>query len=310
MPILFASPKWNEYRVFLKTAFNNYGVDFNEVTTDQQIDRASIEFIIYSTDSSLKNFSHFTNMKAVLNLWAGVEDIIHNKTLNKPLIRLVDEGMKQGMIEWCLAHVLRHHLLTDIHVKNQDGIWRSSTVPPLATDVTVGILGLGALGTAVAKALSSIGFKVNGWSQTQKTIAKVESFSGSDGLPKVLESAQILILLLPLTPNTKFMINSQTLKLLPKDAVIINPGRGPLINDTDLLETLNSGHISHATLDVFSTEPLPTTHPYWSHPKVTVTPHIAAHTRPQSSADTIAKSILKIRGGGMPVGLVDPTKFY
>ena len=304
MPILFASPKWNEYRVFLKTAFNNYGVDFNEVTTDQQIDRASIEFIIYSTDSSLKNFSHFTNMKAVLNLWAGVEDIIHNKTLNKPLIRLVDEGMKQGMIEWCLAHVLRHHLLTDIHVKNQDGIWRSSTVPPLATDVTVGILGLGALGTAVAKALSSIGFKVNGWSQTQKTIAKVESFSGPDGLPK------ILILLLPLTPNTKFMINSQTLKLLPKDAVIINPGRGPLINDTDLLETLNSGHISHATLDVFSTEPLPTTHPYWSHPKVTVTPHIAAHTRPQSSADTIAKSILKIRGGGMPVGLVDPTKFY
>ena len=196
-------------------------------------------------------------MKAVLNLRAGVEDIIHNKTLTKPLIRLVDDGMKQGMVEWCLAHVLRHHLRTDMHVKNQDGIWRSDSVPSLATEVNVGILGLVALGTAVALALSNIGFKVQGWSQTKKKIANVDSFSGPDGLTEVLSATQILILLLPLTPDTKFMMNSQTLKLLPRNAVIINPGRGLLINDNDLLEELNSGHISHATLDVFSTEPLP-----------------------------------------------------
>ena len=310
MPILFASQKWPEYKNFLKNAFNSNGLDFNEITTDQKIDPDTVEFIIYSPDSSLKDFSPFKNMKAVLNLWAGVEDIIHNKTLTKPLIRLVDVGMKQGMVEWCLAHVLRHHLLTDIHVKNQDGIWRSNTVPPLATEVNVGILGLGALGTAVATALSGIGFKVKGWSQTPKMITNVESFSGEDGLPRVLESAQILILLLPLTPKTKFMMNSQTLNLLPKDAVIINPGRGHLINDDDLLESFDSGHISHATLDVFSKEPLPATHPYWKHPKVTVTPHIAAHTRPRSSVNTIAESILKIRRGETPTGLVDPTKSY
>ena len=310
MPILFASPKWHEYSIFLETAFNANGLDFDEITTDQKIDPDTVEFIIYSSDSSLKDFSQFKNMKAVLNLWAGVEDIIQNKTLTKPLIRLVDVGMRQGMVEWCLAHVLRHHLLTDIHVKNQDGIWRSNTVPPLATEVTVGILGLGALGTAVATALSGVGFKVKGWSQTPKIIKNIASFSGRNGLPRVLESSQILILLLPLTPNTKFMMNSQTLNLLPKDAIIINSGRGQLINDDDLLAAFDSGHISHATLDVFSKEPLPTTHPYWNHPKVTVTPHIAAHTRPQSSADTIAQNIVKIRRGESPTGLVNPTKFY
>ena len=310
MPILFASPKWQEYRIFLKNAFNKYGLDFKEITTDHEIEPGTVEFLIYSSDSSLKDFSVFKNMKAVLNLWAGVEDIIHNKTLNKPLVRLVDDGMKQGMVEWCLTHVLRHHLLTDIHIKNQDGIWRSDTVPPLATEVNIGVLGLGALGAAVSIALSNIGFKVRGWSQTNKKIANIENFSGLDGLTKVLESSKILILLLPLTPNTKFTINSQTLKLLPKDSIIINPGRGLLINDDDLLDSLNSGHIGHATLDVFSKEPLAPTHPYWKHPKVTVTPHIAAHTRPQSSADTIAKSIIKIRHGEIPVGLVDPKAFY
>ena len=310
MSILFASPKWHEYSIFLENAFNKNGLDFKEITTDYEIDPATVEFLIYSPDSSLKDFSVFKNMKAVLNLWAGVEDIIYNKTLNKPLVRLVDDGMKQGMVEWCLAHVLRHHLLTDIHIKNQDGIWRSDTVPPLATEVNVGVLGLGALGTGVSKALSNIGYKVRGWSQTKKTIPNIESFLGPHGLTKVLESSQILILLLPLTPNTKFTMNSQTLKLLPKDSIIINPGRGLLINDDDLLESLNSGHISHATLDVFSTEPLAPTHVYWKHPKVTVTPHIAAQTRPQSSADTIAKSIIKIRRGEMPIGLVDPTAFY
>lgn len=310
MTILFASPKWQEYRIFLKDAFEENELDFNEVTIDQGIEPSTVEFIIYSPDSSIEDFSPFKNIKAVLNLWAGVEDIIHNKTLIKPLVRLVDNGMKQGMVEWCLAHVLRHHLSTDLHVKNQDGIWRSDTVPPLATGVNVGILGLGALGSSVAKALSSIGFKVQGWSQTKKDIANVESFAGFEGLTKVLSSAQILILLLPLTPNTKFIINSKTVKLLPRDAIIINPGRGLLINDDALLEALNSGQVSHATLDVFSKEPLSPKHPYWEHPKVTVTPHIAAHTRPQSSADTLAKSILQIRRGEIPVGLVNPKTFY
>ena len=310
MSILVASPSWSKYKFFLERAFNENKLNFNEVTTDLSTDPSHIEFIIYAPDGTIKDFSRFKNIKAVLNLWAGVEDIIMNKTLHKPLVRLVDDGMKQGMIEWCLAQVLRHHLQTDIHVQNQDGLWRNDNVPQLAPEVNIGILGMGALGGAVAQALSHIGFNVYGWSQTKKSLFNIKSFSGPKGLPIVLKSSKILILLLPLTPNTKFLMNSKTLKLLPKNAIVINPGRGLLINDNDLLNSLNNGHISHATLDVFSEEPLPFKHPFWEHPKVTVTPHIAAHTRPQSSANTIVRSIMQIRRGEKPVGLVDPQKFY
>ena len=149
---------------------------FEEIVTDLETNNSDIEFIIYEPNSGLKDFSRFENCKAILSLWAGVEDLITNKTLKQPLIRLVDAGMKQGMVEWCLAHVLRHHLGTDIHVKNQDGVWRSNFIPPLANEVTIGVLGLGWLGSAVAEALSNLGFNVNGWSESEKTIANVNSY--------------------------------------------------------------------------------------------------------------------------------------
>ena len=311
MSILFASTKWQEYKNPFQQAFKKHGLNFSEITTDIKTDKAKVEFIIYDPSSKLTDFSSFVNTRAVLNLWAGVEDLIKNKTLNQPLIRLVDDGMKQGMIEWCLAHVLRHHLNTDIHIKNQDGIWRSNvSPPPLSSEKTIGVLGLGSLGSAVAEALATIGFKVLGWSKTNKNISNIKSFSGLPNLTKVLHSAQILITLLPLTPETKYILNSTTLKLLPKNSIIINPGRGDLINDNHLICLLNSGHISHATLDVFSEEPLNPSHSYWTNPNVTVTPHIAAQTRPHSSAHTISQSIIKIRNGDMPDGLVDRSKMY
>ena len=310
MSILFSSPSWSKYKDHFKSAFKKNKLNFSEITTDFKTESTDVEFIIYDPSSQLRDFSTFTNAKAVLNLWAGVEEIVQNKTLKKPLIRLVDEGMKQGMIEWCLAHILRHHLNTDVHVKNQDGIWRSDIVPPLANEITIGILGLGELGSAVAQSLSAIGFNINGWSQTKKNIPNVKSYFGTDSLIKVLHSAQILIVLLPLTPKTKYIINASTLKLLPKGAIILNPGRGLLINDNDLLTLLDSNHIRHATLDVFAQEPLIPSHRYWSHPNVTVTPHIAAHTRPSSSAETIAQSILKIRAGKKPRGFVSRKEFY
>ena len=310
MAILFASTKWLEYKKYFKTAFKKNKIKFNEITTDIKTNESKVEFIIYDPNSKLKDFSPFINARAVLNLWAGVDDLIKNKTLKQPLIRLVDDGMKQGMVEWCLAHVLRHHLNIDIHIKNQDGVWRSNVVPPLSSETTVGILGLGSLGSAVAQSLASIGFRVLGWSRTNKNIPNISSFAGLNDLNKVLQSAQILITLLPLTPETKYILNADTLKLLPKNSIIINPGRGLLINDSHLIPLLNSGHIRHATLDVFSKEPLNPSHSYWNHPNVTVTPHIAAHTRPKSSAETISRSIVKIRNGETPSGLVDKTKMY
>ena len=310
MSILFASPTWPDYKNHFKLAFKKNNLDSNDLTNDLQTNSLDIEFIIYDPKSKLKNFLPFKNAKAVLNLWAGVDEIVQNKTLNKPLIRLVDKGLTQGMVEWCIAHVLRHHLGIDIHIKNQDGVWRSNIIPSLADEITVGILGLGTLGGAVGKALAEIGFRVVGWSQTKKSISNIESYTELTNLKKVLQSSQILITLLPLTPQTKYILNASTLKLLPRNSVLINPGRGLLIKDDDLIKLLDSGHIRHATLDVFSEEPLKSSHPYWKHPHVTVTPHIAAHTRPRSSAETITDSLIRIRRGETPVGLVDRTKMY
>ena len=310
MTILFASPDWNKYKKALEQAFHKYRLDFSEVTTNLNTNPDSVEFMIYSPDSTLRDFSAYQNLKAVLNLWAGVDTIVHNKTLTQPLIRLVDTGMRQGMLEWCTAHALRHHLSIDTHITQQDGIWRSNFSPPLAFDRKIGILGLGSLGHAVAEALQKIGFDVHGWSQTKKTLQNIRSHYGSDGMLKILQVSEILILLLPLTPSTKFIINKSSLALLPTGAVIINPGRGELINEQDLINSLDMGDLAHATLDVFASEPLISNHPYWSHPKVTVTPHIAARTYPNSGADTIASSIVQIRNGKQPIGLVNPKTFY
>ncbi len=310
MTILFASDGWEIYREPLKQAFDEFGINFKEVTTNQNLNKADIEFIIYSPKSGLSDFSGFSNLKAVLNLWAGVDEIVSNSTLECTLVRMIDDGLTQGMNEWCMAHVLRHHLSIDHHIKHQDGLWRSDFCPPLASERCVGVLGLGELGSTVAKSLAQVGFKVVGWSQTEKMLTDVRSYTGMPGLERVLKKSELLILLLPLTPATKFIINAYTLALLPKGAIIINPGRGLLVNDYDLLNALNNEQLSHATLDVFDTEPLPTKHPYWLHPKVTVTPHIAAATRPKFSSKSIAKNIVRIRNGRKPKGLVEVAKLY
>ena len=187
MSILFASPDWPKYEQHFKTAFKKNKLNFDEITTDIKTDRSRVEYIIYSPTSELHDFSPFMNVKAVLNLWAGVEDIIKNQTLDKPIIRLVDDGMKQGMVEWCLAHVLRHHLGIDNHTKNQDGIWRSNVIPPLANEINIGVLGLGALGAAVAQSLALIGFRVTGMSKTKKN-GTFWGFSSADSLSTALES--------------------------------------------------------------------------------------------------------------------------
>ena len=310
MTILFAAPNWEKYKKYFELSFTAFGLNYRDIITSVNTNENDIEFIIYSPASSLCDFSKFRNLKAVLNLWAGVDEVVNNQTLKRPLVRLIDEGLRQGMVEWCLAHVLRHHLSIDTHIKAQDGVWRSDFVAPLASNRNIGILGLGELGTSVAKSLAGIGFNVFGWSQTQKNFKAVKSFYGQIGLEKVLQVSEILILLLPLTPRTRFLINAKTLANMPRGSTLINPGRGLLIRDHDLLTFLDNNHLKHATLDVFAIEPLPREHRYWSHPKVTVTPHIAAATRPASTATSITKSIMDIRNGKTPIGLVNRSKFY
>lgn len=306
--VLFAAApsRWEQYETPLKQAFAEAGLD---VTLACDMPPEEVDYIVYAPQSGLTDFTPYTRTKAVLNLWAGVENIVSNDTLTQPLARMVDEGLTRGMVEWVTGHTLRHHLDTDLHVLGQDGIWREH-VPPLACDRPVTILGLGALGEACGEALDHLGFPVTGWSRTQKNIDGITCLSGEDGLTEALSTAQILILLLPHTPETENTLDAGALAQLPKGAVVINPGRGPLIDDDALLAALDRGDLAHATLDVFRTEPLPPEHPFWAHPKVTVTPHKASETRPQSAARVIAENIRRGEVGEPFLHLVDRSLGY
>ncbi|WP_333684175.1 2-hydroxyacid dehydrogenase [Pontibaca methylaminivorans] len=308
--ILFAAGpgEWEVWRPHLDTAFGKAGLD---VTLRPLPDLApeKVDYILYAPDSSLQDFAPFTRLKAVLNLWAGVEDVITNPTLRVPLARMVDPGLERGMVEWVCTHVLRHHLGIDAHIRNPDRRW-SPHVPPLATDRPVTMLGLGELGSAAARALSDFGFPVTGWSRSAKAIPGLSCTHGRLGLVQALELAQIVVLLLPATTRTENILNAETLAMLPEGAVILNPGRGTLIDDDALLAALDRGHIAHATLDTFRSEPLPAGHPYWHHPQVTVTPHIASTTRPETASEVLAGNILRSEAGQPLLDLVDPVQGY
>ncbi len=306
--VLFAAldTRWDQYEIPLKTAFAEAGLN---VDLRRDFAPDEVDYIVYAPNSDLQDFTPYTRCKAVLNLWAGVEGITGNETLTQPLARMVDEGLTDGMIEWVTGHVLRHHLGMDAHIHGLNGNWRN-VAPPLACDRRVTILGLGALGAACAQMLAQLKFNVTGWSRRPKQIEHITCLSGSDGLSEALSTAEILVLLLPLTPQTENMLNTQTLATLPQGAVILNPGRGGLIDDEALLDALNSGQIGHATLDVFRVEPLPKDHPYWSHPNVTVTPHIASETRAASASRVIAENIRRGENGEPFLHLVDRSAGY
>lgn len=307
--VLFAAhaTRWAQYEAPLRTALDAIGVDY-VLGTDMVPE--DVDYIVYAPNSHVQDFTPYTRLKAVLNLWAGVEDAVGNPTLNVPYARMVDdEGLTQGMVEWVTGHTLRHHLGMDAHIVNPDHEWVAKA-PPISADRPVGILGLGTLGTACGQMLNRLGFPVSGWARSQKAIDGITCHSGKDGLRAVLQKAQILILLLPSTPDTENTLNADTLALLPKGAIIINPGRGTLIEDDALLEALDSGQIGHATLDVFRVEPLPKDHPYWGHPKVTVTPHIASETRAPSASRVIAENIRRGEVGEPFLYLVDRSAGY
>lgn len=308
--ILFLAPPrdWQNYQAPLDAAFKARGLIVNLVTeTDEP---ASIDYIIFAPTRRPRDFTPYTNTKAVLSLWAGVETIVTNPTLSQPLCRMVDTGLAEGMRDWVVGHVLRYHLGFDRHIMQQNGAWDDTNIAPLSRDRKVGILGLGELGRVCAEALHSLGFDVSGWSRNAKPQTTFSSHHGETGLDHVLARSEILVLLLPLTPSTEGVINPQRLAKLPRGAYLLNPGRGGLINDTAMLSALNSGHIAHATLDVFREEPLPPENPYWAHPHVTVTPHIASATRPGTAAPAIAENVARGEAGHDFLHLVDRKRGY
>ncbi|MDJ0823039.1 MAG: glyoxylate/hydroxypyruvate reductase A [Paracoccaceae bacterium] len=307
--ILFAAAEalWVDYEAVLRDALDAHGLTY---MLDTDLPPEVVDYIIYAPNSPLQDFTPYTRLKAVLNLWAGVEAVVGNETLKVPLARMVDdEGLTAGMVQWVTGHVLRHHLGMDAQIVNPDHVWQPK-VPPLTTERPVTILGMGALGQACAAALVGLGFPVRGWSRSPRDVPGVTCLHGKPGLIDALRGAEVVVLLLPDTPATQNVLDAKRLGLLSPGAFVINPGRGALIEDQALLAALDSGQVAHATLDVFRVEPLPADHAFWAHPRVTVTPHIAADTRPASAAKVVAENIHRSETGQPLLHLVDRAAGY
>ena len=307
---LFSAPPdhWSLWRPHLLVAFAAEGLDVD--LTDDPAGPWTFDYLIWSPGGPVSDFTGFIRLKALLSLWAGVERVVGDATLKAPLCRMVDDGLTRGMVEWVTGHVLRYHLGIDAHLAGQDGVWRHDVVPPLASERTVGVLGLGELGRAVAATLAGLGFDVRGWSRRPRELAGVSTHAGEEGLAAVLHASDILVTILPSTPATDTLLDARRLAWLPEGARLINPGRGSLVDDAALLAALDRGHLAHATLDVFRAEPLPPDHPFWTHPKITVTPHVASETRPETAAEAIACNIRRGEDGAPFLHVVDRAAGY
>lgn len=308
MKVLFAAGdwRWPQWEAPLRAAIAEAGLAADLL---READPATVDAIVYAPNDEMPgDFTPFTACRAVLSLWAGVERIVGNPTLTQPLCRMVDPGLTQGMVEYVVGHVLRYHLGLDRVLATQNA-WQP-VVPPLASERPVAMLGLGELGAACGQALACLGFPVLGWSRTPRDLPLIECHHGREGLRAVLEQAGIVVTLLPATPATEALLDAETLGWMPAGAFLINPGRGTLIDDAALLAALGSGRLAGATLDVFREEPLPPGHPFWAHPAVTVTPHIAAETRPETAARVIAENLRRLRDGEPLLHRVNRTEGY
>ncbi|MTH96718.1 glyoxylate/hydroxypyruvate reductase A [Roseibium sp. RKSG952] len=249
-----------------------------------------------------QDVARLPNLEWVQSLWAGVERLTAELPADGPrIVRLADPQMAVTMSEAVLAWTLYLHRDMPRYARQQsERRWKEHAL--ITPDQRrIGILGLGALGQAAALRLRANGFRVSGWSRSPKSVAGVDCFHGQNGLEEVLARSGILVLLMPLTSETRGLVNAGLLARLPKGASLINFARGPIVDDTALIEALDAGHLSHAVLDVFSVEPLPAGHPYWSHPAVTVLPHISAPTLAKSAVAILAENIAAyLKTGNIP----------
>ena len=254
----------------------------------------------------------FPNLKAILNLGAGVDHLTNDPNLpdDIPVSRLVDRCLTQGMTEYVLYWVIHHHrYMAEYAEMVPKKEWRQ--IPQSDARLQrIGILGLGELGRDAAEKLVTLGYDVAGWSRTSKDIVGVTAYHGKDSFQPFLNRTDILICLLPVTNETRGIINTETLSQLPNGAVVINCARGAHVVDDDLIAALDSDQVSSAVLDVFHTEPLPADHAFWAHPKVTVTPHMASLTVAHSAAAYVAGNIRRVERGELPLNTVNFSTKY
>ena len=255
-----------------------------------------------------------TQLKGVFNIGAGVDALLKLRMpLGVPVVRLDDAGMSVQMAEYVCHAVIRHFREFDGYEADATQRKWSYRKPRLRADFPVGVMGLGVLGERVSRALAQFDFPVRGWSRSPKAIPGVQCFSGDAGFNNFLAASRGLVCLLPLTPETENIMRRDTLARLQPGGYVINVARGHHLVDDDLIALLDSGHLAGATLDVFRTEPLPPAHAFWTHPKITVTPHTSARTLRDESIAQIAGKIQALESGAPLDGLagrVDLNKGY
>ena len=256
------------------------------------------------------------NLKVIFNLGAGVDALMADKTLPKvPLVRVSVGDLTHRMSEYVALHVLMHHR-QELYLRESQRAkrWAPRYQWP-AGAITVGIMGLGTLGADAAEVLVRLGFRVVGWSNSPKRIDRVECFNGKAQLDVFLRRTDILVSLLPLTPDTRHILNRELFSKLNRSGpmgapVVINAGRGGLQNEVDILSCLDDGTLGAVSLDVYATEPLPPDNPFWTHPKVVLTPHNAADTDPDEISKYVARQIARFEAGQPLENLVDPARGY
>ncbi|TDO99453.1 2-hydroxyacid dehydrogenase [Marinomonas balearica] len=280
---------------------------FSELSESE---RASVEVAIVANPEPLELLA-LPNLIWVQSVWAGVERMIKElPTASFNIARMIDPNLSKTMSEAVLAWVLYLHRDMPAYMRQQkEANWHQHFVSQ-PEQRRVGVLGLGELGQVCAKRLLSNDFDVCGWSRSQKEIEGVECYSGEEGFKKVISQSDIIVILLPSTPDTNGLINFETVKIMKPGAQIINFGRGPIIEEEALLYGLNTGALKHAVLDVFDREPLPRSHAFWTYPNVTVLPHISAPTSPDTASVIVAKNIRAYRNLKMLPECIDTKKGY
>lgn len=300
------------YAPALKRWSVELGAPFDLFTDPSDIAPAEVDVLIANPNARVADFGVYAGARLIQSIWAGMEVFLANPTLptQPTLCRMVEPGLTEGMTDYICGHVMRYHLGIDNHIADSaNRIW-NQVAPPLARDRKVAVLGLGQLGMDAAAMLKTLRFDVAGWSRTQKNGLPYSTYHGPDGLCEILKRSEIVVTILPNTPETRHVINAKTLALLPGGAAIINPGRGSLIDDEALLAALDAGRLRHATLDVFHKEPLPRDHPFWARPDITITPHIAAETRTDGAAKVAVEQIRRLQKGETLHYIVDRVAGY
>jgi len=253
----------------------------------------------------------FRNLRMIVSLGMGVDHLLADDRLpDVAITRIMDEGLVGQMSEFAIYWALWHHRDIEKYAASQRAKkWQPEEFVD-SIHRRIGIMGLGTIGQDAARKFAMLGFPTQGWSRTAKTVPGVETFHGREALTKFLGRTNILVNVLPLTRETRGIMDKTLFAALPKGAFVINMGRGGHVLDEDLLAALDSGHLAGAALDVFNTEPLPADHPYWAHPKVHITPHMAGYTNPRTASPGVIENIKRLRAGQPLINTVDAKSGY